>query len=310
MHAVGMRLGATTRLAFAIWLLALAGCSESSSDEPTHDAGADAAAADSGLLDASSEEGPTLPPSKFSEVPLFVERWQGVPQRLFVPVVRDSKDMCLLVDTGSQLTFVEAPSGSVDGTPAGELTFAGVTLPVISRPITLDEKCADSAGSEVVGIIGNDILMAEPWEFELHADKLRPAKSLEPFASWHHVALTNINDFHFSDIYIDDTKRFMAFDTGAFDTLLLGEQGRPGDQKLSTVDAWGNPVELFRGPSQVVWGTEPKREVFILRTPSFPSLEESNKSQGIDADGLIGLGTIGNRSFPLNGGSAEIRWEP
>ncbi len=267
-------------------------------------------APDSGLLDATSEEGSTIPPSKFSEVPLFVERWQGVPQRLFVPVVRENKDMCLLVDTGSQLTFVEAASGSVDGAPAGELTFAGVTLPVISRPITLDEKCADSAGSDVVGIIGNDILMAEPWEFEVHTGKLRPAASLEPFVSWHQAALTNINDFHFSDIYIDDVKRFMAFDTGAFDTLLLGEQGRPGDQKLSTVDAWGNPVELFRGPSQVAWGTEPKRETFILRTPSFPSLEESNKSQGIDSDGLIGLGTIGNRSFLLNGSNGEMRWQP
>jgi hypothetical protein len=205
-------------------------------------------------------------------------------------------DVALLVDTGSQTTFLS--TNSTRPVPsAGELHFGCSTRTVAGRPIHSEETID---GRAVVGFLGNDFFLETPRVIDLAAQTIRAGT-----CDGVRIAYENRSNYLFVGAIVDGHQLRLGFDTGAPHALWLGRQPTPGDQAVATQDAYGNPITLYLGTAAIELGG-PSRSVPILRAPSFPSLEDSNRALGGGIDGLVGLSTLGATKICFDATSSTI----
>lgn len=238
-----------------------------------------------------------------SEVRLRVTRDPLGPTRLYALVQHDGADVALVVDTGSQITFLS--HDGPDGAPnVGTVDFGCEQRSLRGRPFHLTETVD---GKPVVGFLGNDFFLEKQRMFDLPANRIREGACPQ---EWPRTAIENRFNFLFVMANVDGSLLRLGFDTGAPHTLWLDQDGKVGDQPVSSQDAYGNPLTLFLGSAALALAGEPTRTVPILRIQDFPSLEDSNAQIGGGINGLFGLSAMGDRRFCIDGTDASIRFEP
>lgn len=232
------------------------------------------------------------------------------PSRVYALAKRgsDGADVALIVDTGSQYTFLST-DGGVDMQPGvGSLVFhCGPAREVPGRPITLHESVD---GRAVVGVLGADFFFERLRELDLVAETIRAISDRTPPPGALALPYENVKGFLFVSVSIDDTPLRLGFDTGAPHALWLGAAAQPGDTPESSQDAYGDPITLYLGHATLAVAGEPPRGIPLLRAPSFPSLEDSNKLVGGKIDGLFGLTTMGTRRIRIDARTSTIWLSP
>jgi len=268
-------------------------------DRTTDDAATDAGS----LADAGHESDAGCTPQ---DVDLVVDRSSLGPSRIFARILYRGQPAALLVDTGSQLTFLSNP-GRPDGEPnVGEVTLGCETRSLPGRPFSSDER-AD--GLPVVGFLGNDYFFERDRELDLRNHVLKASAESEPIG-WTRLPYENVFDFIFVSIVLDGVPLRLGFDTGAVHTLWLRQAGRPGDTEVSTQDAYGNMLTLYLSTAPLQLVDEPERRVPVLRAPSFPSLEDGNRLLPGQIDGLFGLTSMGDRRIRIDAKRSVIWLSP
>jgi hypothetical protein len=256
----------------------------------------DAAAPDAGTPDAGCTA---------DSLPLRVTHEAEGPTRIYLPVEYQGVAAALLVDTGSQISFLSVPKGSPDPVLDAGVVKMGCELRHLpGRPIVSDEQID---GLRVVGFLGNDFFFERLTEIDLKEDKIRwPAPVNHAQLGWTALPFENVKDFIFVEVKLDGAPLRLGFDTGAAHALWLGQGPRKGDQAVYTQDAYGTPITLYLGLATLELANEPARQVPILRAPSFPSLEQSNALVGGKIDGLLGLTSVGDRRIRIDAASSKI----
>jgi hypothetical protein len=249
----------------------------------------DAGVPDAGAPDAGTPDAGT----GVVEIPIRV-----TDQRIYcLATTLDDAGVALLVDTGSQITFLTTPPGSPDYVPdAGALFIGGALRAMAGRPYASNESID---GRPVVGTLGTDFMLEQPTEIDRAAQRIRRSPPWDA-GSWVALPYENTKGYLYVRVTLDTRAVRIGFDTGSPDSLVIDAGHDVGDQLVTTQDAYGNTVMFWLGTAQLAWPGEAAQAVPLLRTESFPSFEDSNKLVGGEIDGLFGLS-----SWP----KARIRFE-
>lgn len=223
------------------------------------------------------------------QLPLRIEQSSGVPSRLHVPVQYQDMPALLLLDTGSGLTFLREPLGGPDPVrDAGVFQFGCLAVPVIGRAVAPKDPVD---GVPVVGTLGTDMLLRGPSELDFTRAQVLLHAAGEPFADaagWPQTPITVISGAVLVRVELDGTPVRLIVDTGSAHTLWIGQAGRAGDTEVETTDAYGNPLRLYLGTTDLSLGGT-HVTVPVLRAPSFPSF----RPPASDVVGLLGLSSLG-----------------
>jgi len=274
------------------------------------DAGRDAgldAGHDAGF-DAGFDAGTFVDAGCLPEVPLVVTLDARGPTRAYAYATVDGRDVALLVDTGSQHTFLTVLDGGPDGAPAGSVGLGCEQRPVIGRPYSINES--GPAGRPVVGILGADWFLERERELDLAGRAARTPATPVP-AGWSRLQYENIYGYLFVRVQLDGHDVRLGFDTGAPHTLWLGQDGGPTDEPWHTQDAYGNPLVFWLGTAALAAPGHATRTIPVLRAQRFPSFEDSNRLLDAGAiHGLYGLTTMGNRRLRIDAATSSIWFAP
>jgi hypothetical protein len=294
----------------ALLLLGLTGaCADSGSAKPV-----DAAppTPDRTVADAATGPDATGPdaakPQKIA-VTLVVTGYGTQVDRLYAPVRHKGADALLLLDTGAAKSFLHMGVKAPRYTPkAGVVELGGYKLELAGRnfdPSTL-------GGKPVVGTLGADFLLLGVGDLDLKCGRLTVylGGAKAPGATWPTVAFDNIQGHVITPVKLDGQALRLMLDTGAQHTLWLGQQGQPGDTPVQTTDAVGNVIQLYLGQAKLALGSDPLKDVPVLRAPSFPYLEQTIKILGGKIHGLLGLSSLSGRSIIFDGAASKLRLEP
>jgi hypothetical protein len=259
---------------------------------------------DAGAIDAGFDAGSTCAPG---EVELRVVRDGQHASRVYALVEVASQPVALLVDTASQITFLSVAPGGPDPQPnAGTIDFGCDTRAVAGRAITSDESIE---GRPVVGFLGNDFFFEQVHEIDLGAQRIRSVSD-RGHEAWPSLQYENLFDYIFVRAKLDGEDVRLGFDTGAPHALWLARDARPGDVRVDSNDALGNPVVLWLGTAELELDVPPARTIPILRTLSFPSIEESNRALGGNIHGLLGLSGFPSERVRIDATARRIYFAP
>jgi hypothetical protein len=254
---------------------------------PTSDAGAETDASTGGTCTTQScapDAGCNL-----TQLPLIVDRQGTVPTRLHAPIHYQGAPAVLLVDTGSNLTFLQEPLGSPDPNPdAGVFQIGCLTLDVLGRPVIPDGPVN---GLPSVGTLGTDLLLNGPTQIDLAGAQILFHAPGAPFASasgWPTAPFDLLSGAIVPHVQLNGSPVRLILDTGSQDTLWVGQAPQPGDVEVDAQDAYGNAIKLYLGTVDLGLGTA-HVTVPVLRAPSFPSFQPPAK----DIVGLLGLSSLG-----------------
>nr|HEX4314332.1 hypothetical protein [Kofleriaceae bacterium] len=208
----------------------------------------------------------------------------------------------LLVDTGSQITFLQEPLGGADPQPdAGAIELGCETVTLDGRP---ESPFPAVGGVPVVGTFGDDQLGKRPSELDIAnavAELHQPGDHFAEAASWPATTLAWPAGYAVVDAAPDGMPLQLQLDTGAFDTIWVGQPAQPGDTEVQTTDAYGDPITLYIGHAMLTIGTW-SGTVEIARAPSF-----TQTWQELDANvvGLLGLSSLGT-AVVLDGAQLSV----
>lgn len=277
-----------------------ASCSSGNVDTSTGNDGDASTSTDAGsAIDAA-------PLCALTNTPVIVDGVSGVPSRVHIQVTYNGASAVLLVDTGSNTTFLQEPLGSPDPLPdAGAITIGCRDLEVIGRP-----EAADSPvnGLNSVGTMGTDMFLSGPTKLDFDASAISSHLPGSPFteaASWPNAAYDLDKGLVLPHVSLDGTPVRLVLDTGSDHTLWLGQQPQAGDVEVDTTDAMGNQVKLYLGTTTLTIGAW-SGSVPVLRAPSFPYLEQTVTDLGGNVAGLLGLSSLG-AAFVIDGDSQALR---
>lgn len=305
MRLLDVRFALLLAPAFALALGAAAACGGSSAEQGGEGAPPDAPDAFSA---SSPDDGGVEGACATAALPLVVTMQSTsvgqTPSALFVPATYQASPVLFVLDTGSPYTFLHQPlpdggaDGGEDASPGSDMVLtpdAGsiglgcdtVTIPGID---VVDSPPVD--GKPVVGTLGGDRLFTHPLELDFLASQVVWNASGTPFAvaaSWPSVPFERQQGYvRVHDVAFDGKPVQLIVDTGAPDSLWLGQQPQPGDQEVEGVDSDGNSVKLYLGTVTVTMGSF-QTKVPVLRAPSFPYVQSVADALGGNIDGLLGL---------------------
>jgi hypothetical protein len=276
-----------------LWLVILVGCGGPAAQFP------DASVEDAGLSDGGVGDAGPADAGAERDIPIRAVRdTLGLSRIYCLAQTLDDAGVALLVDTGSQVSFLSLPAGSPDYVPdAGALYLGGTLRPLAGRPYSSNESID---GRPVVGTLGTDFMIESPTELDTSAQLIRKGGPWDA-GGWTALPYENTKGYLYVRVSIDTRAVRIGFDTGSPDTLLIDAGHAPTDQQVQTQDAYGNTVTFWLGTGALAWPGEAASTVPVLRTESFPSFEDSNKLVGGEIDGLFGL-----TSWP----APRLRFEP
>ena len=250
-------------------LVSLTACGHA--DEATHDATNDAVACDRDRL--------------------LLTTYQ---QQRYIRVLANGADAFLMLDTGSNLTFLQEPLGTTpDPTPnAGTIVLGCSSTTLVGRP---EAKLPDVNGTPTIGQFGTDRVLAQPTEIDLAGGALSfhmPGVKFDEAMAWPTASFEVVQGLILPQVTLGGSPVRLMLDTGAPDTLWLGQQPQPGDVEADVEDAAGNIVPTYRGTSTLAIGSW-NGIVPVTRVPSWPYFEQTVRDLGGDVVGLLGLSSLG-----------------
>ncbi len=213
--------------------------------------------------------------------------------RAFALIEHNGASVALLIDTGSQLTFLTTPPGSPNYiADAGLITLGGRTRAVPGRPYAITETID---GKAVVGYLGADFFLEQPpTNLYFVAQEMRRDEAPWDAGGWSSLPFTNYAGYLYVDVNVDQRAVHLNFDTGAAHTLVLDAGPQPGDTPVQTQDAYGNNLTFYLGTASLSWDAGTPRSVPLLRALRFPSFEDTNRSiGGPEIHGLLGISSMG-----------------
>jgi hypothetical protein len=222
--------------------------------------------------------------------------------------VRDGagKPAWLLLDTGSNATYVYRPD-LPDGTPrAGTLNVAGQKLTVMGRNEQQPSMLGDAP---VIGTLGADQLLKGITELDLKSGRIAWHSQLPAnVKSWPTVPFKVVNGFMVVNVTVDGKPLKLSLDTGSPNVLWFGAQGRPTDTQTGAPDVNGTIVPMFEGPSQVSLGGQPVQTLTVDRVPKWDYFAQTAKENGVQ--GLAGLNLFGQRRVIVDAKAGVLRLGP
>ncbi|MCC7383824.1 MAG: hypothetical protein IT384_18425 [Deltaproteobacteria bacterium] len=198
----------------------------------------------------------------------------------------DGTPVALVVDTASPGHYV-----LTDRSGYATINFGKTSLRLDANGAHSLSETAPG-GRPVVGVLGTPYFLEGTVLVDFERGSIGRVRSFHPDSGWVSVPFQKQNNYIFVAARVDGRRVRLGFDTGAPDSLLIGERGRPGDVEALTNDAYGHPVRLFERPSRIDLGAGLSFSANVSRTPYFKSIEDSNRRMGIDAQGLLGLSAM------------------
>ena len=232
--------------------------------------------------------------------------------RLYVPATLAGAQVYFFLDTGSALTFISLGAGQPNFVPdAAEATFGCNTLSLPGRGGLA--SLGKVNGKEVVGFMGVDFLVAPNAYLDRKNATLTapaPTSAIDASALWSAFAYDDVQGMIIAPVTLDAKPVRLMLDTGAPDTLWLGEQGQPGDTEVTTTDAEGTPLTLYLGKVSLEMASRAPVSVPVLRAPSFPYFEKTVMALGGNIHGLLGLSAFQGRDMLFDGEAHVVRLAP
>jgi len=267
-------------------------------------AGSSVLAGDASVLDASVAD--AAPLCALDALPLFVDSTSSVPSRVHVPVTSEGASAVLLMDTGSNVTFLQEPAGTTDPLPdAGAFAIGCRNLSVIGRPGATDSPVK---GLPSIGTFGTDMFLAGPTKVDFAASTITSHLPGSPFteaAAWPNAPFDLGKGLVLAHVSLDGTPVRLLLDTASNHTLWLGQQPQPTDVEVDVTDPQGNTVKLYFGSADLTIGSW-HGAVPVLRAPSYPYLEQTAQALGGNVAGLLGLSSLGSQ-FIVDGDASLVR---
>lgn len=282
---------------------------------------ADSGAADSGdARDATAPQPDAQPDGGF----LFEDAGQGCPEnviplitvpfgdtaRYYVETKLEGRAVALQLDTGSALSFIFQGAGAPDYTPnvasvelgCESLRLAGRGLPAPTGLV--------GTGLPVVGLLGMEHLLDAPslldvraatlTRFQARPDALIDARAKQSFR------FDTVQQHALVPCTLDGVAVRLMFDTGAGDTLWVGQMGRPGDQRVEVQDAEGTIFPIFVGTATLAFPDGETRTIRAARAPRFPYFEETVAALGGNLHGLLGVTAFPRESLLISGAEGRF----
>jgi len=327
MRLLDVRFVALFAPALALTFGAAAACGGSSA-EPGGEGAAPSAPDASSSSSSSSDDGGGDAACATGTLPLVVTMQSTpvgqTPLALFVPATYQANPVLFVLDTGSPYTFLHQPlpdggaDGGEDAGPGSDMTLTpdagsiGLGCDTVAIPgiDVVDSPPVD--GKPVVGTLGGDRLFTRPIKLDFVASQVVWSASGTPFseaASWPSAPFERQQGYvRIHDVAFDGKPVQLIIDTGAPDSLWLGQQPQPGDQEVEGVDSDGNTVKLYLGTVTLTMGSF-KKTVPVLRAPSFPYVQAVADALGGHVDGLLGLSAF-PKGIVFDTDAARVRLAP
>ena len=209
----------------------------------------------------------------------------------YIHVLANGANAFLLLDTGSDLTFLQEPLGTTpDPTPdAGTIVLGCAPATLVGRP---EAKLPDVNGTPTIGQLGTDRVLAQPTEIDLAGGAMSLGGTFDDAATWPTTSFDVVQGLILPHVTLGGQPMRLMLDTGAPDTLWLGQQPQPGDVEADLEDAEGNLVTAYRGTATLAIGSW-QGDVAVTRVPSWPYFEQTVHDLGGDVGGLLGLSSLG-----------------
>jgi hypothetical protein len=215
-----------------------------------------------------------------------------------VPATTDEQPVAFLLDTGSPLTFLHE-SLNDGGTNAGDfMADAGSAvlgcdrLTLLGAAVTQDPSID---GLSVAGTLGDERLLARPVHIDFGSRQVvwhDPGVPFSGAATWPSARFDRPGGYvRIHDVFFDGHPVQMFVDTGAADSVWLGQQGQPGDTEVDGLDSQGDTFKMYLGTTTVTIGTH-QEKVPVLRVPSFPYLQQAVDALHGQLNGLFGLSSF------------------
>jgi len=253
------------------------------------------------------------PPDAIQYVPLVTTRADGVADSQVVPVRYQGRDAWLALDTGAPFSFLFAePGGPEYVEQAGTVELAGESW-------TLPGYGDDAIGVElfqgrpIVGLLGLDFFLDRPSAIDYPAGRLERGAARPQHGERERLTILKLRGFEHAhalvEVLLDGRTRTLMFDTGAHDTLLLGDaagsNAGPDEAEVEVQTADGTTWPVRAGQGRLLLPGAPPCVIPVLRAQSIgylsPMLEE------LGAEGLLGLTALGWRRIEFDFQAGELR---
>lgn len=265
---------------------------------------ADAAADDSGPR--FEDVGPGCSPNV---IPLITVQF-GDTARYYLETKLEGRAVALQLDTGSALSFIFQGPGAPDYTPrVASVELGCETFPLAGRGLPVPTDVVGN-GLPVVGLLGMEHLLDAPSLLDVRAATLtrfqaRPDALIEARAKLS-FRFDNVEQHALVPCSLDGMAVRLMFDTGGGDTLWVGQNGRPGDQRVEVQDAQGTIFPIFVGTATLAFADGETRTIRAARAPRFPYFEATVAALGGNLHGLLGVTAFPRESLLVSGAEGRF----
>lgn len=222
----------------------------------------------------------------------------------------DGRSVALKLDTGSALSFLFQGQGAPDYTPnVASVELGCETFPLAGRGLPLPTEVVGN-GLPVVGLLGMEHLLDAPslldvrgatlTRFQARPDALIDARAKLSFR------FDNVQKHALVPCTLDGMAVRLMFDTAGGDTLWVGQNGRPGDQRVEVQDAQGTIFPIFVGTATLAFPDGETRTIRAARAPRFPYFEETVAALGGNLHGLLGVTAFPRESLLVSGAEGRF----
>jgi hypothetical protein len=276
-------------------VLILAACS-SSAAPPSADAGSERDS-DVPVFDAGTVVPDAEPACAVNRVPLLTTILDGTADAQAVSARLDGEDVYLGFDSGSPMTFIFGDPEGPEYVPDAAMISIGCVDWIVDaiRFEGIGEERLD--GRRVVGVLGLDFFEEHAIAIDYPRGELVQYRERAPdLAGASSLPVRGLEELRVvTDVVLDGAPLALMVDTGAPSTIVLGMEGRPGDEEIVLGTADGRTWTAYAGDGVLEIPGEDARTVPILRAPELDYVEETVSEVG--AAGLLGMTSLGWRKL-------------
>lgn len=215
--------------------------------------------------------------------------YAGSTLAFYVPVEAEGRSGLLHLDSAGAYTILFAPEakGWVNDYANVRIGCELGRLPGYGGLAAME----DIEGRPVLGTMGADWFLAEPTLLDVAAGQLVRRPNGRSVTGSFEVPYRVLQGAIVIDAIFDGKAVSAMLDTGSGHALIVDETPRPGETKITTSDALGNPLVVYQSTATLgIAGHE--KVVPILRAAKFDILEELSNQMGVRIGGLVGLSSL------------------
>lgn len=264
----------------------------SSSVAPSSDASVER---DGGSIADAGSVRDSEPACAVNRVALFTTIIDGTADAQGVSARLAGEDVYLGFDSGSPMTFVFGDPEGPEYVPDAATISIGCVDWIVDaiRFEGIGEERLD--GRRVVGVLGLDFFEEHAIAIDYPRGELVQYRERAPnLAGASSLPIRGLEELRvLTDVDLDGASLALMVDTGAPSTIVLGMEGRPGDEEIVLGTANGRTWTAYAGDGVLVLPGEAPRTVPVLRALELEYVEEAVRDVG--AVGLLGMTSLGWR---------------